>query len=83
MNNLERIKRSCERLPVLVETKAPACMLVSEMRMLTDRVLEAIEHALSDELHEHMACRRLLRVIESHDESGLDNPPPIDDTEGS
>lgn len=66
MDNLEGITRSCKRLPVLVKTKAPACMLVTELRMLTDRVLEAIEHALSDDLHDHMACRRLLRVVDNH-----------------
>lgn len=65
MTNLEFLKRSCERLPRLVELHAPACILVEEYGLLTKRAIAEIKNALAREVEKRVDDWRAKRAVEA------------------
>ena len=44
--DIELLRNSCTRLPKLIELDAPACIILSEFRILSAFAIEAIDDAL-------------------------------------
>jgi hypothetical protein len=59
--NLELFKESSGRLVVLIETKAPTCLIVAEAAILQNRVMDAIKAAVAVDIRGRLTRWRAQR----------------------
>jgi hypothetical protein len=58
VTDLDLLKRSCERLPRLIELESPADLIVNEMRLLSKLSFCFLSEAMGREVHGCLEERR-------------------------
>lgn len=58
MDDLERLTKSCERLPKFIELHAPTCIIVAEIRILTDCAFSTLQKSLNKDFDSYLQNRR-------------------------
>ena len=70
--DINLLKKSCSRLPRLIELKSPACIVVGEMQLLNDLAYEALQDLLRQEFRGAQNKRRQKKSLKAEAKDASD-----------
>ena len=69
MNHQELLQLSCRRLLRLIESDAPAFILLDELKLLTDRTIDLIQEKLARQVRERVDKMRAAEAAKGADDA--------------